>query len=390
MKHVYLFALLILTQTGFSQAKLPVIKATSKSVSINDGGVLSKNSWTLLPRVRPDVYKAERTRKTKWVTFYTDIDSIRVKVKPGSRYNFVVLLNGKDSCYTQIASAIPPESLQSKSIKNDTIPFTLTAYNAIMVKAILNDTDTLKLHYDISSFDFHLTKETILNKTSLLSKQANPSAAPNFNKLNKAQTLKIGGLVWNNLEILPTNVTAHEMDGRIGWNVFEGKQVELDYDKNLMIIHTKLPKNLKGYTKAPVTFIHSDLTVKASVQINNQTYTGDFMLDNGSEQAMVLDSAFAARANLNSLKVIRSTTLHDATGRKYETKNIQVPLFSINQHMLNNVPASVLNYKSPTGYEVSFIGNDLFKRFNMILDLKNDNIYLKPNKLTAVKYRADS
>jgi len=28
-------------------------------------------------------------------------------------------------------------------------------------------------------------------------------------------------------------VTAHEMDGRFGWNLFEGKQVEIDYDRNL-------------------------------------------------------------------------------------------------------------------------------------------------------------
>src|ERR1700712_4955729 len=110
MKYALLAITFSLSQFIFAQSKLPVIKATSKKVAISDGGYLDKNAWSLSPAIKPDIYTADRTRKTKWVIFYTDIDSIKVKVKPGTRFNFIVLLNGKDSCYTQIASAIPPES----------------------------------------------------------------------------------------------------------------------------------------------------------------------------------------------------------------------------------------------------------------------------------------
>src|SRR5437868_6014117 len=109
MKNLTLLPLIFLSSLSFAQTNLLVVKATSKRVSIKDGNQFNKNSWTLSPIARPDVYTAERTRKTKWVTFYTNIDSIKVKVKPGTRYNFVILFNGKDSCFTQIASAVPPE-----------------------------------------------------------------------------------------------------------------------------------------------------------------------------------------------------------------------------------------------------------------------------------------
>src|SRR5882672_4687435 len=172
MKYLHLLIPFLFVQSIFAQSKLPVIKATSKSVAINDGGYLDKNAWSLSPKIRPDIFTADRTRKTKWVTFYTDIDSIKVKVKPGSRYDFIVLLNGKDSCYTRIASAIPPKStLKSNIAANDTIPFTLTSFNAISVRSVINDTDTLTLHFDASSFDFDLTKDAILKKTKLLSNQ---------------------------------------------------------------------------------------------------------------------------------------------------------------------------------------------------------------------------
>jgi hypothetical protein len=84
MKYIFLFIPFLLIQSVFAQSKLPVIKATSKSVAINDGGYLDKNAWSLNPKIKLDVFTADRTRKTKWVIFYTDIDSIKVKVKPGT------------------------------------------------------------------------------------------------------------------------------------------------------------------------------------------------------------------------------------------------------------------------------------------------------------------
>src|SRR6266702_6279918 len=135
MKPFFLLISFLCAHSIFAQPSLPIIKATSKKVAINDGGFLDKNAWSLSPKIKLDVFTADRTRKTKWVAFYTDIDSIKVKVRPGSKYNFIVLLNGKDSCYTQIASAIPPDTGRTDLATNDTIPFSLTSYNAIQVKA---------------------------------------------------------------------------------------------------------------------------------------------------------------------------------------------------------------------------------------------------------------
>ena len=99
-----LIALLLVNPTN-AQTKLRVIKASSPNVAINDGGYLDKNAWSLSPRAKPDIYTADRANKPKWVTFYTDIDSIRVKLKPGASVDFIILLNGKDSCYTRIVSS---------------------------------------------------------------------------------------------------------------------------------------------------------------------------------------------------------------------------------------------------------------------------------------------
>ena len=84
----------------FSQSTLPVIKANSDVVNIQDGKDFKANGWTITPKLKPDIYKT--SSKHAKVTFYTDVDSITFKIKPGKSYNFIILLNGKDSAFTQI------------------------------------------------------------------------------------------------------------------------------------------------------------------------------------------------------------------------------------------------------------------------------------------------
>lgn len=93
-----LFVLFLIGQSLLAQQKLPVIKANSIKVDIKEGKNFKKGTWTIVPEAKPDIYMTSGNK----VTFYTDIDSISFRVKPGHEYNFIILLNGKDSAYTQI------------------------------------------------------------------------------------------------------------------------------------------------------------------------------------------------------------------------------------------------------------------------------------------------
>ena len=96
-----LFAFLLLfQQLLLSQQVLPLIRATSKAVDIRDGKILSVGSWSISPDTKPDIYKTNS--KNRLVTFYTNLDSISFFVKPDGKYDFIILLNDKDSAYTEI------------------------------------------------------------------------------------------------------------------------------------------------------------------------------------------------------------------------------------------------------------------------------------------------
>jgi carboxyl-terminal processing protease len=104
MKIITLITAILLFACAINaQDKLPIIKATSDKVSIQDGDNLSKDSWTLAPAAKPDVYETTLTKgKTKKVTFITDLDKISFDVEVGKKYDFIIQ-NGNNLCYTQIA-----------------------------------------------------------------------------------------------------------------------------------------------------------------------------------------------------------------------------------------------------------------------------------------------
>lgn len=99
---IFMFIIMSLTLNLYSQNELPVIKANSLDAYTKIGKD-SKNNWYISPKLNPDVFTSNRIGET--VTFYTDIDSVSFVIKPDKVYGFVILVNNKDSAYTQVKYA---------------------------------------------------------------------------------------------------------------------------------------------------------------------------------------------------------------------------------------------------------------------------------------------
>ena len=93
-------ALLIQCSLFAQTEKLPVIKANSNQAQIQEDNCSSYIIWTILPEVELDVLKTS----AKEITFYTDLDSISFTIDPKVKkeYDFIILLNEKDSARTQV------------------------------------------------------------------------------------------------------------------------------------------------------------------------------------------------------------------------------------------------------------------------------------------------
>lgn len=92
-------------QVNYAQKSVPIVKSGSNKIDIRDGKNLSRQNWSIAPEANPDVY--ETTSLGEKVTFITDKDSISVKIKKDTEFNFVVLLNDSIKANTQIKYKMP-------------------------------------------------------------------------------------------------------------------------------------------------------------------------------------------------------------------------------------------------------------------------------------------
>jgi hypothetical protein len=100
MRFRIIIILLLFVLNGNAQNKIITITASDKNVDIREAGILHKKAWIISPEVKPDIYVTEYANSA--ITFYTDIDSITFNVTKNGVYDFIIILNGKDSAFTQI------------------------------------------------------------------------------------------------------------------------------------------------------------------------------------------------------------------------------------------------------------------------------------------------
>lgn len=390
MKNFLLLLFLIINIQAFAQNDLPVVKATSKTVSIKDGNIIRTDYWTLSPETKLDIYQADKTSATKTVTFYTDIDSIAFEVKPRDSYDFVILLNGTDSCFTQIKSGITYQPNENEVLKSDTIPFRLTSHNNIVIEAIVNELDTVQLMFHTAANSISLTKEAI-QRVSVLkfnenSVDVNTWGGRGVTRFSPNNHLKIGAFSWNNQVVWESRHSGPETDGKFGPNLFENKIIEIDYENNRIVIHSTLPNIDERYEKLNLTFNQDMMFLKGESTIEENSFSNFFLIHSGYAGTLLYDDVSVNKYQMGKkLEIIDTKTLKDSAGKEVKTQKAILPKFEI---------AGIKYTEAPVGFfegsigrqRMSVIGGDMLKRFNVFYDLQNAYVYIRANSLMDLPY----
>lgn len=372
-KLLLLPAILLLAVNAPAQKPLPLIRAGSSTAWIMEGKQ-EKSAWGLSPETRPDVYTLNKSPKATRVVFYTDVDSISVKLKPGQHFDFVVLLKGKDSCFTRLESPAIQDFSQVKPVRRDTFPFVLTEFNNIALKVVMDEKDTLDLKFDSGAGDFLLTNDLINNQLHL--------------KNLDNHTFRMGSLRWERQRIYPVELSGQGTVGRFGWNIFDGRVVEIDYDHLRFIVHSRAPKIGKGYAKFDIEYTNGLFCIQGALQIKGRQFPNRFLFDNGYQRTIMLDEMLMReqRYPKDSLEVIKKVIMKNGQGKEIPVLTVNNERLNLGQYSLTNIPVQLLSSGNPARFKTHILGNEVLKRFNTILDFQKNIVYLKPNRLYDVPY----
>ena len=184
----------------------------------------------------------------------------------------------------------------------------------------------------------------------------------------------------NNYDIL-SSAYGMKIDGIIGYSFFRRFLVFLDYDNEIMKVFTpgtfKYPRG--GYLLKPQ---FSTLPMQSAQIKDNTGITGRFYLDTGAGLCLLLNNDFAHDSSVFKKSRKFYLTQAEGLGGKADMKLSVVKELKIGPYRFKNVPAYIFNDDyGVTNYPVlgGLIGNDIMRRFNVIINYPQQEIFIKPN-----------
>jgi hypothetical protein len=185
----------------------------------------------------------------------------------------------------------------------------------------------------------------------------------------------------NNYEILSSAYGMH-IDGIIGYSFFRRYIVYIDYDAQEVKVYTagtyKYPKG--GYLLKPQ---FSTLPMQMAGVRDENNVLGKFYLDTGAGLCLLMNDDFAKDSSIFKKKRKMYATQAEGLGGKTDMQLSVVKELKIGPYRFHNVPAYVFaDEYNVTNYPVlgGLIGNDILRRFNVLLNYPQQEIYIKPNK----------
>jgi len=213
------------------------------------------------------------------------------------------------------------------------------------------------------------------------------------------QTLHVGklGLTVPNLVMVDLSHLEERsggaIDGIVGYDLITKFITYLDFDAKVINLYsnTKEVKDLASFTKISIDKYASIPRVSLQFTLKNGTVLdGEFLFDSGANSNLILNTPFVKKHNLE-------TQIGKTYGRKHagltstgrssigyvqdvtfgNTTFEDIPI------SLSNATAGVLSGERFAG----ILGAGIINRFHVVLDYKNDFLYLKPNNQIDKPFR---
>lgn len=374
---IILIILILKVNLLSAQKTIRTITSGSDKAWISDGKNV-KMDWHLEPGAKPDIYYVNIPSQKSIIKFKTDQNQLTIRTQPGKKYDFLVLLNGKDSCHIRIASVLPPD-LPEFSASPDYpvhIPFKLIN-SKIYFDGQVNGKSVL-IQLDLGA------GTSVVNKNSsgkIGLEFSSNTIVSNTNGINKEKTslhniLKINTLAWKETSLTEVGNMKPFEDIIIGNGFFRDKIIGIDYDKNELVIYGKLPEEAGQYTKTSVFYVQDRPMFRVKFIHNQKKFDFWFLFDTGRDGSMMIGNDFTqSGSNWEHLHPL--TTIN---GRKIIRLDAFIAGLEFKDIVTNASDPSVPNGKA------SLFGNQLLKHFNVILDNKTGTLYLKPNSLINEPY----
>ena len=272
-----------------------------------------------------------------------------------------------------------------------TFSFRQFSGGVILIKALINDhKDSLNFILDTGSGGISLDSQTVSQlKIPFQPSDKTIRGIAGIRKVNFAynNTLRLPGLNVDSLNFhindydILTSVYGEHIDGIIGYSFFNRYIVKINYDSSLIYVYSKgsikYPKG--GYLLKPLLV---NLLIQTARISDDEERTARFYFDTGAGLCLLLSADFVEDSSLFSPKRKKVLTQVEGLGGKKQMELTTVKHFRLGPYRFKKVPAYVFEDEfNVTSYPYlgGLMGNDLLRRFNVIINYEKRDVYITPN-----------
>jgi hypothetical protein len=282
--------------------------------------------------------------------------------------------------------------VQPPSKKITSFSFVLLTGGIVIVKAQLDDfADTLNFVLDTGSGGISLDSTTcddLMLKTKMTNLVIRGIAGMKTVAFTYNHTLHFPGLDIKNLDFhindyyLLTSVYGLKIDGIIGYSFLKNYIVAIDYEKQQLNIFSR---GTFKYTRGGL-LLHPKFTTlpeQDAMIKDNRAVNSTFYFDTGAGMCMLLSDDFVKDSSLFKSNRKLYTTQAEGLGGKKIMKITVTKEVKIGPYAFRKVPVYVFDDEyNVTAYPTlgGLLGNDLMRRFNVVLNYPSEEIYIKPNR----------
>lgn len=176
-------------------------------------------------------------------------------------------------------------------------------------------------------------------------------------------------------------------DGILGLNYFSESVLEINYIHEFIKVHESINSlDIVDYTMISMKNIDNRLYVPLTININDSlNIEGYFTLDIGSGGSASLTSLVAQKNNLNNVvkRKVKFYTKYGGVGGESSSYDFTSSSLQISDYVFKQVS---MDYSLDTSgamastKSMGLLGNQILERFDILIDFKNSNLYLKPNE----------
>ncbi|MBA8986594.1 hypothetical protein [Sphingobacterium cellulitidis] len=271
-------------------------------------------------------------------------------------------------------------SMINSALAQEIIPFRLNNHHNILVKAIINEVDSVELMFQIA-----------MQEGSLAPDRKNPVQSVKFDStefpegLSKVNQIKVANTIIDSVWIWNNEYTGPEAEGKIGTLLFQGKIFKINYSQSQFELYDKLP-TLEGYHKIPIKTKNGQLFLQLTSMFGDQPSTDEFLMQSGFSGAILYNNQFADTNQLaQKLPVLEEKTMTNSAGQKLSSLICLMPEIKIDSFTFKEVPVSLFTGEIKN-QKTNYIGADLIHRFNWVIDVKGGYAYIQRNEAFSDKY----